>query len=99
LAFNSAQQKAHRAKLKELGICTRCHKEPVERNSVCSKCIAYVNESRTRKRKDITLCKECLVKMDEFSIARGDRHCQPCLDRRNDSRQRIEIIKGWSECR
>lgn len=70
MAFTPEQQKAYRRKLKEEGVCIRCHREPsINGGAVCNTC-SQVSIDRNRYRKENGLCKDCGGERDDLSVVR-----------------------------
>lgn len=89
----------YRKKLKEKGICVRCHKnKPKENCVVCQDCITTNFKSKARLRKDKTRCHQCLSRMDEFSILSGSAHCVSCMEMRSIGTKKRALIKQEAKC-
>ncbi len=81
MAFTPQQHREYRAKLKERGICTICHKRKTGGNSVCSICAERNNKRNEIARRDMSKCHDCQKDLDEYSIMTGRRNCSYCLER------------------
>ena len=85
--------KEHRRKLRERGICTRCHKNKVRSGLVlCAECRDSLDEAKYEMRKDKTRCKECSNRLDEFTLAIGQKLCPSCSERKIKNKR---ITRAW----
>jgi len=64
MAFTKEQHKAHREKMRALGLCVRCHKAKTSGGGVCDKCKA-VFAARSKYRRENGLCRDCGVPNDD----------------------------------
>jgi len=68
--------KAHRKKLKETGICIRCHKRPAREDmATCEFCVKQIYQSKKKRMKGGTVCCYCTQK----EVSDGHRMCHDCL--------------------
>ena len=85
----------YRKKLKEKGICVRCHKNATNGSVICRDCQDASNEKRRQYRKDRMRCRSCLAKIDEYSASIGSTRCMTCTQNDIESHRRSAMLKGW----